>query len=102
MGYSALLLGLRFAVQRADPHCCAHEAGEIAAFDEAALRVATEVVQSRLADLVMRTGRRAARLEACRLGAEQNLRALNQSLEWRPHIALNATAMSMPLGATRN
>lgn len=73
-----------------------------AAFDEATIAVATEVIMGRIHKFHDPAERRAAVLEACRRGAEQNFKTLCSSPDWRTYVALNGAAMSMVEGTTRD
>jgi len=73
-----------------------------AAWDEETIKVAAATLISHLPDMRTAEDRWRAMLDACRLGAEQNLRSLIASSHWRTYIALNATVMSMPEGGTRS
>jgi AcrR family transcriptional regulator len=66
-----------------------------AAFDEATIKLARDIVAERMADLVTAEGRRRVLLEAIRRAALQNYNAVVKSTQWRTYVALTATVLSM-------
>lgn len=67
-----------------------------AAFDQETIDLAIRTVALRAEQLTDPQGRLDALLEACRVGAERNFRALAELPQWRTYVALNATVLSMP------
>ncbi len=68
-----------------------------AAFDEATIKLARDIVAERMADLVTADGRRRVLLEAIRRAALQNYNAVVKSTQWRTYVALTATVLSMSI-----
>jgi AcrR family transcriptional regulator len=63
-----------------------------AAFDQETIELASNVIFSKADQLKTPEGRRAALLEAVRVGVAQNLKAIAASKEWHIFVALNASA----------
>jgi hypothetical protein len=76
-------------------HLAGPKWGGTAAFDEAAIVTAREVVRDRLDQLDTKDGRRAVMREAIRQATEQKFAAILGSAQWRTYVALNATVNSI-------
>lgn len=67
-----------------------------AAFDEATIKLARDIVAERLGDLATAEGRRRVLVETIRQAAQQNYEAVVKSGQWRTYVALTATVLSIP------
>lgn len=68
------------------------------AFDPETLELAWVTVARRSDELATEEGRRAAMLEAARVGAQRNFEAMSSRPDWHAFVAISATVLTLPDG----